>query len=416
MGSRGCSKGEVMNVAPKLEVVTPDPKVHLPEMFEMCAKVFSGGQGYFGIVQWCRDAYIMHSHYDWKTATIGLLDGKIVTHLGVWGFDMRIGKARVRVAGVGLVATHADYRKHGFGGQTLRRSMELMRAHGYDMTYLSGITGYYDRFGYVRAWDMNEFAMEAQHLPAAKPGMRIRKFEPGHREDLARLYNRENATRTGTAVRPTFLRNPHPGKWVGYLWEDARGKVAGYVVVSPEDDALRVRDFAGDDGDTLAVLGFLVHKLHLKTLVFHRGVHHDNPMRKRLTQQAYSWSKTVYRSSGGPMICMINLASTLTKLSGELSERLKKSCAADWRGSLLIADGREKVSLVIDRSRVKVGPAVPSKHSISGGPHIVRLLLGSDEPAEVVKDGGMKLTGDAPALIEALVPNNHPHQSAWDLG
>ena len=111
-----------MNTAPQLQVVTPDPEVHLPEMFEMCAKVFSQNLGYFRCYRWCNDAYIGNSHYDWNTATIGLLDGKIVTHFGIWGYVMRIGSARVRTTGVGLVATHVDYRKRGFMGETVRRS------------------------------------------------------------------------------------------------------------------------------------------------------------------------------------------------------------------------------------------------------------------------------------------------------
>ena len=392
-----------MKTAPELQVVTPDPKVHLPEMYDMCAKVFSQGMGYFNCYQWCRDAYIANSHYDWNTATIGILDGRIVTHLGIWGYQMRIASALVRVAGIGLVATHADYRRGGLMARTIRRSMELMRENGYDMSLLSGIAGYYDRFGFVPAWDSTEYTIEAHHLPLDKPRVRARKFDPKHRDDLARLYNRENARRTGTVVRPTFLRNQHPGRWLGYLWNDARGKVIGYVVVSKEREALRVLDCVGDDRDIL----------DFKKLVF-KGLHHDKPLRKRLTQQSYSWSTTYYRNSGGSMICTINLRSTLTKLTGELSARLKNSAAADWRGSLLIADAREKVSLIIDRSRVKVAPAEPSKHAIKGGHHVARLLLGSDDPAEVVKDARMKLTGDAPELVDVLFPNNHPCQDRWD--
>ena len=395
-----------------LEVVTPDPKMHLPEMYDMCSKVFSH-MGYFNCFNWCRDAYIGNSHYDWDTATIGILDGRIVTHLGVWGYRMRIASAHVRVAGVGLVATHADYRRRGLMNRTLSRSIQLMRDNGYDLSLLSGIANYYDRFGFVTAWNATEYAIEAHHLPTDKPRVRARKFEPRHRDDLARLYNRENAGRTGTVVRPTFLRSQWPKKWLGYLWNDARGNVSGYVVFSNERDSLLILDCVGKADDILAVLADRLRKLHLKKLVF-KGLHHDKPLRKLLTRQSYSWSTTYYRNSGGPMVCNINLRSTLTKLARDLSARLKNSPLANWRGSLLVADAREKVSLIIDRSRVNVAPGEPSKHSVKGGHHIARLLLGSDEPAEVVRDARMKLTGDAHELVHVLFPNNHPCQDRWD--
>ena len=288
-----------MNAAPQLQVVPPDPKVHLPEMYEMCAKVFSQGLGFFGCRDWCEAAYIGNSHYDWNTATIGLLDGRIVTHFGVWGYVMRIGSAKVRATGVGLVATHADYRRRGLMTDTACGSIDLMRANGYDMCTVTGIAHYYDRFGFVPAWNVTEYAIEAHHLPAEKPRVRARKFEPGHRDDLARRYNRENARRTGTVVRPTFLKNQRPGRWIGYRWDDPRGKLAGYVVVAKEGDSLHVLDWAGDDGDTLAVVAAVLRKLGRGRLVF-RGLHHDDPLRKRLMQQFYTLPP---RSRNWPAIC-----------------------------------------------------------------------------------------------------------------
>lgn len=114
------------------------------------------------------------------------------------------------------------------------------------------------------------------------------------------------------------------------------------------------------------------------------------------------------------MITTINLASTLTKLAGEFSARLKDSCAAGWRGKLLIADANEQATLLIDRSRVEVGPAAQTEHCVAGGNRVARLLIGSDEPGEVVRDADMKLTGDAAQLVEILFPNRHPCQGQWD--
>jgi hypothetical protein len=114
------------------------------------------------------------------------------------------------------------------------------------------------------------------------------------------------------------------------------------------------------------------------------------------------------------MIRTLNLRSTLGKLTRELSRRLKRSHMAAWRGEVLVADPREKVTLAINRSTVSVAPARKSKHSIRGGEHIAQLIIGSDEPGEIVEAAGIKVTGDARKLIEVLFPNQHPRLCGFD--
>ena len=55
----------------------------------------------------------------------------------------------------------------------------------------------------------------------------------------------------------------------------------------------------------------------------------------------------------------IDLPSALDKMCGELSRRLANSHMSTWRGDLLVSDPRQKVTLVIDRSKVKL--AAPSR-------------------------------------------------------
>jgi hypothetical protein len=87
---------------------------------------------------------------------------------------------------------------------------------------------------------------------------------------------------------------------------------------------------------------------------------------------------------------------------------------AGWRGRLLIADAREKAMLAIDRSHVRTLPPEATKHAIRGSDQIAQLLIGTDEPDEVVEAGGIRLTGDARKLIQVLFPNQHPQLGVWD--
>ena len=233
----------------ELTIVAPDRR-NREEMYDLIAKVFSH-RGYFAFRDYCRDAYIGHSRYDWAASRVGYLDGRMVTHWGVWEYPMRIGAARVRTAGVGVVATHGDYRKRGLMEKTARSSVEALGGLGYDMTMLFGIADFYHRFGYVRAWNEYTHVVAVADLPAEKPAVRLRKFTPGRRADLAALYNRQFAGFTGTAVHPTFLRCRYPERWRGYQWMDASGKLAGYVVAALDGGQIECVEACGDVAEVL---------------------------------------------------------------------------------------------------------------------------------------------------------------------
>jgi hypothetical protein len=114
------------------------------------------------------------------------------------------------------------------------------------------------------------------------------------------------------------------------------------------------------------------------------------------------------------MVRTVNLAAALEKMRGELGRRLRASRLAGWRGNLLLCDAREKVTLAIDRSRVRVGPPARSKHAIRGGDAVAQLLIGTEDPGEVAEMAGMRLAGDARQLAAVLFPSQHPALCQWD--
>ena len=151
----------------EMSIIAPDRSTHANAILDLTSKVFSGWIDYFKF----RDRWknrICYGHYDWNCSRIGIIDGQIVTHFGVWDYEMRIGAARVRTGGIGVVATHADFRKKGLMVSTTKSSIEAMRDTGYDMTMLFGIDDYYDRYGYVRAWSDESYIVRTEDLPKAK--------------------------------------------------------------------------------------------------------------------------------------------------------------------------------------------------------------------------------------------------------
>jgi hypothetical protein len=114
------------------------------------------------------------------------------------------------------------------------------------------------------------------------------------------------------------------------------------------------------------------------------------------------------------MVRMVSLRRFTTRLRPELEHRLKTSLLSSWRGDLLLDDGCEAARLRINRGQLQVASAEASQNSISGGEAIVQLMLGTDDPNEIIDLGGIRLRGQARALIPVLFPNEYPALSFWD--
>jgi predicted N-acetyltransferase YhbS len=396
----------------ELVLIRPDPKEHVEAVLDLTAKTFGGHSGYWSWVDHCRKQYFHHSHYDWSGSTVGLRDGRVVTHWGVWDYQMRIGRARVRTGGIGAVSTHGHHRKQGLMARTATAGVEAMRRAGYDMTILFGISSFYHRFGYVRAWPAQTYIVRTDALPSARPAMTTRSFAPRHRDDLARLYNRAHARLTGTAVRPTYLRHGHGERWRAHLWPDEAGRALGYVVVGSWRGGFEVVEAVGEAEQVLRVVGRLARRRRAEKVHFPE-LHYDSALARRL-RRGDCRLELEYQKNGGAMVQLLNLPAVLRKLAGELSDRLRRSALAGWRGRLVIAGPREKAALKIGGGKVTPAAAAPSKHVLRAGPEIAQFLIGTDEPGETAAAARTRLSGDAARLAKVLFPCQHPVLSRWD--
>jgi GNAT superfamily N-acetyltransferase len=393
----------------------PPDRRRRQELYDFIAKVFSGGRGYFGFRDYLtKGGYIEDSLYDWSASRVGLLDGRMVTHVGVWDYRMRIGAARVRSGGLGVVATHGDFRKQGLMALTMDATVQAMRQAGYDVSVLFGISDFYHRFGYTRAWNEVSWTVKVEDLPKDPPVGPVRHMALRQRRaDLEALYNRHYAAVTGTAVRPTYARRP-TCKITGWLWCHASGMPAGYVAVQNWPEAPEVVEHAGQAQQVLHVLGRQCRQYRIKELKF-VGLPWDGELAGRLRKGNVRLA-VEYARCGGAMIRVINLASILAKLCGELSRRLRASGQKGWAGRLRIQMPREAADLICRQGRIgTVSPSGKADHAIRGGWEVAQLLIGAGDPLEIADSHGIVTTGQARRLLPLLFADQHPVMCRWDL-
>ncbi len=388
-----------------LTIISPDPETHLDAIADLVGKTFNR-RGFYESRRRCREWGIRHSHYDWKASRIGLLDGKVITHFGVWRIAMRMGSATVQCAGVGMVATHGDYHKRGLMAATIPEALSAMKDEGYALSLLFGIPDYYDRFGYVRAWSPTNYIVKREDLPFKKPIHRVSKIKPVQREELVAIYNREHARLTGTAVRPTYVREFAGGPWEGRLWRNDAGETVGYLFGRFEGRRLLIADTGGPVDEILRVAGRLCREGHCDDVEF--VTPHGRSELVAQLRRGNCREVTGHYRCAGPMIRAVDFESMVTQTKQDLSRRLAASTMKGWTGVVEVSLSERRVGLAFDAHGVTVRPGVKSRHHIRGGGEVIRLLLGADDPHRIVADAGLKVGGEMKVLAPILFPNQQP--------
>ena len=391
-----------------LQPVAPNPKTHLRAMGQLASDVFADGQY---VDSFC-DNYFGNSHYDWNVSRLILDDEKLIQHWGVWGYRMRLETIQLKVAGIGAVVTHPDYRKQGLMHSAARDSFDAMKQAGYDLSILRG--RHYVKMGYARAWNYVTYRVKLDELPETNSP---KPHQPLRAEQIAEMdafYNQTHAGFTGTAVRPTY-RTRYPDDIGVHAWFDGRGKLAGYIRALPAEEnpkAFQCLEAAGDPREGLSVLVDLYKNGNYDNLAFFT-LPHRHPLLQLLRKGACIIEDRYFDISGW-RVRIINLKSTLQKLLPLLESRLADSSYANWQGRLLLDAGEEAATLNVNQGKIELTPADLSPHSLRGGADTARFLIGSDEPDEILRQAEMKCTGLAQPLVRVLFPNLHPMLGHWD--
>ncbi|RLD08135.1 MAG: hypothetical protein DRI44_10205 [Chlamydiae bacterium] len=390
-------------------ITRPDKNKHKKQLAQIFAMTFPNNN-FYKMYHDALDRYFYNSHYDWENSRVGLVDGKIVSHFGIWDYQMRIGKAQLKTAGIGAVLTHYEHRKHGYLKGTATSSLAAAKEAGYDFSILFGIPDFYHKFGYSRAWNTSNYKISLNNLPKEKPELNVKKLKKSQYPEIEKLYNNATENLTGTAVRPTY--NVYIKEDIGYCWTDKKGKILGYVFVKIKHDELECLEAIGNAEQILRAVAKIARQ-GLRTNVNFSFLHYELPVAKALRGKNCV-VETHFEACGGPMAKIVNLKTTLQKLEAELTKRMKQSLIPDYTGELLISNSEEKVCLKINDGKVTVSDNSNTRNFIKGDYRLVEMIFGTTEPLETAESVGIKFGGEGKMLAKTLFPNRHPQQLIRD--
>ncbi|MFB3891285.1 MAG: GNAT family N-acetyltransferase [Phycisphaerae bacterium] len=347
-----------------------------------------------------------------------MLDGQKVSWCGVYEFQQQIGPCTIRMGGIAGVGTHNDHRFKGYSRRVMDNSARWMRREGFDVAMLWGISGFYPKFGYAKAFPEPTHTIalrDAERLVAAAAGRRLRQvdFADEHLGAVLRMYRQTNAGRIGPALRDRkywapFRRGKHWGlKVQAKVLLDKAGRPVAYYAYDMAEDATIVEVGYATPvvfADLIRAAAEIALASRTERITFR--LPEDEPL-MRFCIPCGLRREVAYRADGGCMVRMINVTTTLRKIGPLLASRVGGA------GRLVIQTNLEGVAFSWSRGEMKVEPLARGRSSSGkmAGPGVAmpqwalaQLVYGYRDVATMVTAGDVEGTRPSLEILAAMFP------------
>jgi hypothetical protein len=288
----------------------------------------------------------------------------------------------LKVAGIGAVATHPEFRGRGLMKRLMDHLMGEITKEGFDLAILWGERNLYRPFGFERALNLEKFTLGPSSLPEKPPPPGLRNFQPKDERSLIRLFSSQlYHTKKGhfQSLERRFGGSGHRAIWV----LEKKGRIASYgIFLKAVSGVMEIAEWGGNREDLLDLFAGAIRKLEGKGVT----------LSLEATSPLYGWALENYlervKGSGSCMVKPLNLGKLLWAFEPQmnrsfLSQRLKTP------GSWTLQMGDSTVATLQLKGGLQVLPGAARGRRILGTPpQITRLLWGMGRPSET---SGMSL-------------------------
>lgn len=325
--------------------------------------------------------------------------------------EMRIGGSSVRIGGISSVETGEKYRGQGLATQVMEAALKLMQREAYHATILHGIPDFYHRFGYAVCMPEYELRLTTVDAERAQGSATLREPKDADWPAIARLYNGENAYRTGTIVRDAGTWTGFP-RSVGFFTKpavrvavDARDRLVGYVVYDNESARCRAAEAGGLSGDVLASLvRFLAQRaVDLRKEEVYLALPPDHAM--SLHARKYGCEATIrYARNGEFMGRIVDFHPFMERIAEGLG---RGSDFPPPDGRVVFSTDLGLCSLAVEKGRATAnrGPAPESVDAARlGQGALLQLLMGYRSAQDLLAAGELQAASEQVDLLDAWFP------------
>jgi predicted acetyltransferase len=381
-----------------------------PIVAELVTQVFRGSS---------QALYEQHRHYwqnrlhapgfDYAAHRVGVLSNdvseRIVSHTEVYPYTLRYGSVTLRVAGVGGVCTHPDFRHNGYNSAVMHDSLAYMAEQGAHLALLNGISGFYMRFGFSSVFPNYFFEVESESAAKLPMPLRLRPPAPRDIPYMAALYQKHWAGRV-TLTRSAELwlwRVTHDAHSFIQVVEDQRGRLCGYLA-APYATAANAEVLADNMDAALTLLADAGRRYQQAGAQISWLLPPDDALVYYARQALPVRVSAVYQPDGGWMARIIDTEALVSALLPELIAQAHTTMPELKTSALEFACQPDVVQIGL-----KGKPAARSRLSHQD---FIQMMFGSLRPSMLALRSAM--SHEAVHLLETLFPPRMAAVASWD--
>jgi len=363
------------------------------ELIDMLNRIFRLDEQGYDLSFW-RGVY----DHDLEDMLVIEEDGRVVSHVSVFPFQISVRGSQLKVGEVGGVATDGNYRMRGFASSLLKLSVEKMTREGYDLSSLGGYRDRYGRWGWELAGEECVYTVDRRSIQAVKDTAGVESWQyAGDRSDLTKIVEIHD----GEPVRVLrswqmyqFLFGSLMKRTMQAWLAEVPGLGLSYLVLDrPGEKAATVVEFGGNPE---------VFKLFLRRLFDEEELGRVTvvapsiftPFTPVLTEISGHYQINAFR-----MMRMINLKGCLEKLAPTIEDRLNRvEFRSPFTLSLEVTDTGQRATLNFDGNLQVCSEPGRDKVTLDQR-SMVRLLFG---PGKATKNFDFR--GRVGLLLDTVFP------------
>lgn len=332
---------------------------------------------------------------------------KLVSFVHIIDFQLRYGRAVLKVMGISLVCTHPSYRHRGYASAIIKDTLTFAAEQGAHLVLLhSHIATFFQRFGFSPVWPHYTLQFSSQLAANMKQPLQLRVATPSDLPIMARLYNNSWGMRV-TIERPFELwrwRMNH-SRGEAAVMVNQVGQIKGYLWHFPDDYSDRIEVIASVPSAIATALAYCGRRWQSaghETVAW--SVPPDDVIVPHIQQMLPITLSASYFPSSGWMARMID--------SGAMIDELLPEIVAQAQATSPEFDV-DKLILKIEPDGVDIGLRhIPASDCHLSLRDFIQLLFGSLRPeALAVRE---PLSRDSLRLLDMLFPARIAALAAWD--
>lgn len=165
------------------------------QIYEILNQVFPVGRAYF------QQRLDSDTSYDPNTTWFATVNGTVASTIQIFPLHIRVGKASLKIGGIGSVGTDPNFRGLSLAHKILHAQVDWMKQNDYDLCPLLAIIHpFYERVGW-KVIPEQAYSIARPALTQHTSGQNIISFDVAYIDHLQEIYEQFNNERTYTAIR-----------------------------------------------------------------------------------------------------------------------------------------------------------------------------------------------------------------------